>query len=340
MLVPDFNGIEKGMLFPGVLMSVDNAHQTLKQMCRFYIEVLEGDPELRAPVRDLISTVIHMEGIITDAAARKLTGGILNPEALGVQVDHAYKDGEWMLVVKLDFWAMSVMYADFLVSLKEKQPDIYKLVRDCLRGFTGCNLSPVYTVENIFEYLSESGMFDEAMERGDNETEEVMFGELRQFRKYISCRKRLFPKSRTNLFNGIKRRYRKLQHSLSEDQKSWILDVMEIHELSSQLDTKIKFVGYDDFEELYSYNYFDQHCDVPSFFVVLWDRCSIFTEYYSEEMHYRAQNVSEPVECFYVETKTQEDLGNMMKFMRFISLIQRSIFQAEVIWDADNKSCK
>jgi len=52
-------------------------------MCRFYIEVLEGDPELQVPVRDMISTVIHMEGIIADAAARKLTGNIINPRYLG-----------------------------------------------------------------------------------------------------------------------------------------------------------------------------------------------------------------------------------------------------------------
>jgi len=76
-----------------------------------------------------------------------------------------------MILIKYDFLAMSVMYADFLVSLKEKQPDIYKLVRDCLRGLTGCNLSPVSTVENIYENMENSGMFDEAMERGENESE-------------------------------------------------------------------------------------------------------------------------------------------------------------------------
>ncbi len=340
MLVPNFNGIEKGMLFPGVLMSVDNAHQTLKQMCSFYIEVLNGDPELRVPAGDLISTVIHMEGIIADAAARKLAGNIINPETLGTQVENAYKDGNWMLLVKFDFLSMCVMYADFLISLKKNQHDIYRLLRDCLRGLTECNLSPVSTVENIYDYFENSGMFDEALERGDDETEKVMQEELSAFRKYIPCEKRLNRKNLTNLFNSICRQFRRLSNSLSEAQKSWISDVIEIHELSRQLQTKMKFVGYDDFEEIFSYSYFDQHCDVQSFFVVLWDKCSTFTDYYSEEMHYKAQSVSEPIECVYVETKTKEDIEYTMKFTRFISLIQRILYQAEEVWDDNNKSCQ
>jgi hypothetical protein len=340
MRVPNFNGIEKRMLFPSVLMGVDNAHQTLKQMCSFNIEVLEGDHELLVPVRDLISTVIHMEGIIADTATKKLTGNIINPDVLGVQVENAYKEGIWMLVVKLDFISMSVMYADFLVSLKKEQPDIYRLVRDCLRSLTGCNLSPVSTVESIYEYFSNSGAFDEAMERGDDETEKVMQEELSMFRKYVSRGKRLIQKNHANLFNSINRRYKRLQHRLSESQRSWILDVIEIHELSRQLQSRLKFVGYDDFEKIYSYDYFDQHCDVQSFFVVLWDRCSMFTDYYAEDMHYKAQSVSEPVECLYIETKTKEDFEYTMKFVRFISLIQRIIYQAEEVWDDNNKSCK
>jgi len=340
MIVPDFNGIEKGILFPGVLMSVNNGLQTLKQMCRFYIEVLEGDPELRVPVRDMISTVIHMEGIIADAAASKLTGNIINPEVLGVQVEHVYKDGNWMILIKYDFLAMSVMYADFLVSLKEKQPDIYMLVRDCLRGLTGCNLSPVSTVENIYENMENSGMFDEAMEQGDDETEKVMLEELNAFRKYISCGKRFTQNTLTRLIRSINKRHKRLGSRLSEAQKSWISDIIEIHELSNQLHSRLKFTGYDDFEEIYSYSYFDQHCDVQSFFVVLWDKCSTFTDIYAEDMHYKAQSVSEPVECLYVETKTKADFEYMMKFTRFISLIQRILYQAEEVWDDNNKSCK
>lgn len=340
MIVPNYNGIEKGILFPGALISVDNAHQTLKQICSFYLEVLNGDPELQVPARDLISTVIHMEGIVSDAAARKLTGNIINPGALGVQLEHVYKDGNWMILIKLDILAMSVMYADFLVSMKEKQPDIYRLVRDCLRGLTGCNLSPVSTVENIYENMENSGMFDEAMERGDNESEKLILEELKAFRKYISGGKRLFQNSLTRLFKSINQRYKRLGSRLSETQKSWIQDVIEIHELSGQLESKVKFVGQDDFEEIYSYSYFDQHCDVQSFFVVLWDKCSTFTDYYAEDMHLKSQDASEPIECVYVETKTDEDFKYMMKFTRFISLIQRILYQAEEVWDDNNKSCE
>jgi hypothetical protein len=340
MVVPDFNGIEKGMLFPGVLMSADNARQTLKQMCRFYIEVLEGDSELRVPAGDMVSTVIHMEGIIADAAAKKLTGNIINPEVLGVLVENAYKDGDWKLIVKLDFLAMSVVYADFLVSLKKERPDIYKLIRDCLTGLTRCNFSPVSTVENMYEYFENSGMFDETLERGDDETEKVMQEELNAFKKYIPCGKSLSRKKVANLFNSIHKRFGTVRNRLSEAQKSWISDVTEIHDLSRQLESKLKFMGYEDFEEIYSYAYFDQHCDVQSFFVILWDSSSFFTDYYSEEMHYKAQSVSEPIECVYVETKTDEDFKHMMKFMRFISLIQRVLYQAEEVWDDNNKSCK
>jgi hypothetical protein len=340
MIVPDFNGIERGILFPGVLMSVDNAYLTLTQMCRFYIEVLEGDPELRVPVRDLISTVIHMEGIIADAAARKLTGNIINPEVLGVQVEHVYKDGNWMILIKFDFLAMSVMYADFLVSLKGKQPNIYRLVRDCLRGLTGCNLSPVSTVESIYENMENSGMFDEAVEQGDDDTEKVIQAELSMFRKYILGRKRLFQNNLTRLIRSINKRYKRLCNRLSEDQKSWISDIGEVHELSIELHSRLKFTGYDDFEEIYSYSYFDQHCDVQSFFVIMWDKCSTFTDIYAEDMHYKAQSVSEPVECLYVETKTKEDFEYMMKFTRFISLIQRILYQAEEVWDDNNKYFK
>jgi hypothetical protein len=340
MIVPDFKGIEKGMLFPGVLMSVDNAHLTLKQMCRFYVEVLEGDPELRVPARDLVSTVIHMEGIIADAAARELTSNIIDPEVLGVQVEHVYKDGNWMILIKYDFLAMSVMYADFLVSMKEKQPDIYRLVRDCLRGLTGCNLSPVSTVENIYENMENSGMFDEAIESGENESEKLILEELKAFRKYISGGKRLFQNNLTRLFKSINQRYKRLGSRLSETQKSWIQDVIEIHELSRQLESKVKFVGQDDFEEIYSYSYFDQHCDVQSFFIVLWDKCSTFTDYYAEDMHLKSQDASEPIECVYVETKTDEDFKYMIKFTRFISLIQRILYQAEEVWDDNSKSCE
>lgn len=336
MIVPNFNGIEKGMLFPGVLMGVDNANQTLKQMCRFYLEVLDGDPELRIPAGDLINAVIHMEGVIADVSAKKLTVNIIDPDVLGVLVENVYKDGHWMILVKFDFIAMSVMYADFLVSLKKKHTEVFRVVRDCLQGLTVCSLSPVSTVENIYDYFASSGIFDEALERGDDETEKDMQKELNAFRKYLPCGKRLSRKNRKYLFGSIQQRFKRLSSSLSEAQRSWVSDLIEIHELSRQLQT-LKFAGYEDFEEIHSYSYFDQHCEVQSFFVVLWDRCSFFTEYFAEEMHYRAQSVTEPIECVYVKTK--EDFESVMKFTRFISLIQRVLYRAEEVWDDNDKSC-
>jgi hypothetical protein len=290
-------------------------------MCRFYIEVLDGNPDVRLPRKDLLGGLIMMEDMISFYVVKSLEQEIYNPDWIYAGINQMYCKSGWQLVVVINVNSICVMYADFLAELKTEDKRLYLLAKRTLNCLVHCNFSPVKTLSMLVEEYDSYGFLADIGEENPEMIRET-FRELRTFNRYMGKRKKMDK----GYVNALKKEYIALRRKLGREQIRWIKDVFELLQISTELDG-LKFVEYEGFDNFY---YFDDSCDVTDFYSLMWKEGSAFDQYWYDGMQYKAQNFMEPL--IPVRVETGEDFKKVRKFVRYLSLLQKIMVEGGRIW--------
>lgn len=320
MLLPKIR-FESHLMLNKELLGISYARRSLREMCRFYIEVLDGDPDVKLPRKDLLGGLITMEDLITSHVIRSLERELYNPDWINAGINQMYSRSGWQLVVVINVNSMCVTYAGFLEELKAKDRRLYQLARRTLNCLVHSNFSPVKTLSMLVEEYDSYGFFADIGEENPAMLRET-FREFRTFNRYLGKRR----KTGKRYVAVLKKEYRALRRKLSREQKRWIEDVFDLLHLSTELEG-LKFVEYEGFDGFYN---FDDTCDVTDFFALLWKEGSAFDQYWYDGMHYKAQNYMEPF--IPVRIQTREDFRKVRKFVRYLSLLQKIMVEGDSIW--------
>lgn len=320
MVLPQIR-FETHLMLNKELLGISYARRSLREMCRFYIEVLDGNPDVSLPRKDLLGSLITMEEMISSCVVKFLERETYNPDWINAGVNQMYCRSRWQLVVVININSICVMYADFLEELKARDKRLYQLAKRTLNCLIHCNFSPVKTLSVLVEECDSYGFFADIGEENPEMIRET-FGEFRTFRRYLGNRR----KAGKRYLNVLRKEYRALRQKLSIVQQRWIEDVFELLDLSKGLNG-LKFVEYEGFDGFYN---FDDTCDVTDFFALLWKEGSAFDQYWYEGMHYKSQNYIEPF--IPVRVETREDFRKVRKFVRYLSLLQKIMVEGDRIW--------
>jgi len=333
MLLPNFRSLPKTHLFESVLPSVSDTRSTLQSMCKFYIEILKGNSGSRIPKTSIYPMLLAMEKKIRSLAEKEINKVLINKEILNIEVCSAYKNDGWFLVVRIDIISMSVMYADFLIQLKDEKPEVFEFVSDVLRLLIRYNFSPVSTVDNLYDVYEDYGLYEEAK---DNEAEEWVADMEKvkdTFNNHLS-NKYLTKTALKNLGQSVKERYSKMKRKFTPDQRAWVKQILEIVDLSQKINKThskghMPFVEHNDYENIFE-EMSDEMCDISAFFMILWAQTDAMSDYFFDDMHMRAQESREPSVSFYLNSP--EGLEGIKKFVRLINLTQTALYTGDQLW--------
>jgi hypothetical protein len=320
MVLPKIR-FESHLMLNKELLGISYARRSLRDMCKFYIEVLDGNTDVRLPRKDLLGGLITMEDMISSHVIKSLEQEIYNPDWIYAGINQMYCKSGWQLVVVINVNSICVMYAGFLEELKTEDKSLYLLAKRTLNCLVHCCLSPVKTLSMLVEEYDSYGFLADIGEENPEMIRET-FREFRIFNRYMGKRN----KTCKRYVNALKKEYIALRRKLSREQKRWIEDVFELLQMSTELDG-LKFVDYEGFDNFYN---FDESCDVTDFFGLLWEEGSAFDQYWYDGMHYKAQNFMEPF--IPVRVETREDFKKVRKFVRYLSLLQKIMVEGDRIW--------